>query len=135
MNKNRVARHEIPDELAQDNEVQKRVRVVTCKRGEGQRKDTAPYPGRSDHRAEVSRSRSSRWGNDHPGRIAKANYRAKGRTDKELNRKAQDNLSNRHLGGKKPERTRREGRRPEVSAAGARGYRGKWRKKWFNTKQ
>ena len=35
-------------------------------------------------RAEVSRGHSSRWGNDHPGRSGKPDYRAKGQTVKEL---------------------------------------------------
>jgi hypothetical protein len=38
--------------------------------------------------AGVSRGRSSRWGNDHPGRLVKASHRAKGQTGKELSRKA-----------------------------------------------
>jgi len=41
----------------------------------------------SDRVAEVSRGRSSRWSNDHPGRAGKPAYRAKGRTDRELSRK------------------------------------------------
>jgi hypothetical protein len=56
-----------------------------------------PYPGRSatclgdkteeierfpDRVAEVSRGRSRRWSNDHPGRSGKPDHRAKGRTVK-----------------------------------------------------
>jgi len=37
----------------------------------------------SDRIAEVSRGRSSRWSNDHPGRAGKPAYRAKGRTANE----------------------------------------------------
>jgi hypothetical protein len=37
----------------------------------------------SDRIAEVSRGRSSRWSNDHPGRAGKLAYRAKGRTANE----------------------------------------------------
>lgn len=47
--------------------------------------------------AEVSRGRSSRWSNDHPGREAKACYRAKGRTEGELSRKEQGDVGSRHL--------------------------------------
>ena len=47
--------------------------------------------------AEVSRGRSSRWGNEHPGREVKAFYRAKGRTERELSRKEQGDVGNRHL--------------------------------------
>ena len=36
----------------------------------------------SDRIAEVSRGRSSRWSNDHPGRSGKPDHRAKGRTVK-----------------------------------------------------
>jgi hypothetical protein len=46
---------------------------------------------------EVSRGHSSRRGNVRPGRIAKAIYRAKGRTDRELSRRKQDDVGNRHL--------------------------------------
>jgi hypothetical protein len=46
---------------------------------------------------EVSRGRSSRWSNDHPGREVKASYRAKGRTEGELSRKEQGDVGSRHL--------------------------------------
>jgi hypothetical protein len=38
--------------------------------------------------AGVSSGHSSRWSNDHPGRLVKASYRAKGQTVRELSRKA-----------------------------------------------
>ena len=50
----------------------------------------------------VSRGHSS-W------RMGKLIYEAKGQTAKKLSRKAQDSISSRQLGGKKPERTQREG--------------------------
>jgi hypothetical protein len=53
---------------------------------------------------EVSRGRSSRWSNDHPGRTGKLVYRAKGRTDKELSGKEQGDVGNRHLGADWPQR-------------------------------
>jgi hypothetical protein len=46
---------------------------------------------------EVSRGRSSRWGNVHPGRVRKLTYRAKGRTEGELSRKEQGDVGSRHL--------------------------------------
>ena len=63
---------------------------------------------RGNTEREVSRSHSSRWSNDHPRRLAKASYRAKGRTMKKLSRKKQDTVRSRHLGGKRPERKWRE---------------------------
>jgi hypothetical protein len=47
--------------------------------------------------AEVSRGRSSRWSNDHPGRVRKLTYRAKGRTEGELSGKERGDVGNRHL--------------------------------------
>jgi len=45
----------------------------------------------SDRIAEVSRGRSSRWSNDHPGQSVKADHRAKGRTVEKLSGKEKDN--------------------------------------------
>ena len=78
----------------------KQVKVVSCKRSKGQGKEAVPYSGRSVATrvdAEVSRGRSSRWSNVHPGREEKAFYRAKGRTEGELSRKEQGDVGNRHL--------------------------------------
>ena len=46
--------------------------------------------------AEVSRGHSSRWSNDHPGQLVKANYRAKGRTEGELSGRKQGGKGNRN---------------------------------------
>lgn len=110
MNKNHVTRHEMPDKLATDSEVprgskQSHVNVARVRgkipnliRGglseEGQKSAAAIVVGGFAHKARE---------NDHPGRMGKLIYRAKGQTGKELNRKAQDNHSSRHLGGKRPE--------------------------------
>ena len=107
MNKNRVERHGMTDKLAQDSKVRKGSKQshVNAARVRGK----LPHLIRGDlpMRAEVSRGYSSRWSNDHPGRMGKLIYRAKGQTDKELSRKACDKKPQpipRKLG-----RTRREG--------------------------
>lgn len=98
MNKNCVERHGMPGELATGSKSPKRVKADPCKRSKGQGKESVPYPGRSAgfFSAEVSRGRSSRWGNDHPGRLVKANYRAKGQTGRKLSRKKQGHVGSRH---------------------------------------
>ncbi len=100
MNKNRVERLGVTDKLAKDSKVQEGSKQshVNAARVRGK----LPHLIRGDlpMRAEVSRGHSSR-------RMGKLIYRAKGRTEKELSRKAQDSISSRHLGGKKPERTQR----------------------------
>jgi hypothetical protein len=111
MNKNRVERHGMPDKLAKDSEVQKGSKQshVNAARVRGKRpyliRGGLPRKGQKSAEAVVvgGYARGAR-DNDHPGRIVKAIYRAKGRTDKKLNRKAQESHSSRHLGGKKPER-------------------------------
>ena len=88
MNKNCVARHRVRDELARDSEVQKGSKqpYVNAARVRG-RLSNLIRGGLPFLWAEVSRGRSSRWSNDHPGRLGKPNYRAKGRTVEELSRK------------------------------------------------
>jgi len=109
MKKNRVERHGMPDKLARDSKVQRGSKQshVNAARVRGK----LPYliRGGLSPGAEVSRSHSSRWSDDHPRRTGKLVYRAKGGTAKELSRKAQDSVSSRHLGGKKPERTQGKG--------------------------
>jgi len=99
MNKNRVERHGMTDKLAQDSKVQKGSKQshVNAARVRGK----LPHLIRGDlpMRAEVSRGHSSRWSNDHPGRMGKLIYRAKGQTDKELSGKVIDNVSSRYLDG------------------------------------
>jgi len=97
------------DELAQGSEVQSGSKQLHVNAARVRGKIPHLIRGGLPERAEVSSGRSSRWRNDHPGRMGKPNYRAKGQTGKELNRKKQDIHSNRKLGGKKPERARREG--------------------------
>ena len=67
---------------------------------------------------EVSRSHSSRWSNDHPGRLGKPSYRAKGRTDKELSDQMEDSAARQPTSGEKPERMGQEGRRPDENIRG-----------------
>lgn len=85
-------------------------------------------------RAEVSRGRSSRWSNDHPGRAGKPAYRAKGQTDKELSRKEKgDGEDSRKLA--RPDRAWRVALKVREQAPGARGrYRIEWKEKALNTK-
>ena len=94
MDKNCVERHRVADELATDSEVQKgskqpdvnaariRGKISYLIRGGLRRvlKGTERLERSSDRGVEVSRGRSSRWSNDHPGRAEKSAYRAKGRT-------------------------------------------------------
>jgi len=100
MNKNRVRRHGAPGELARDSEAQRGSKRLDV--------DAAGVRGKTSHlirgdlsgETGVSRGHSSR-------RMGKPIYEAKGQTAKKLSRKAQDSISNRQLGGKKPERTQR----------------------------
>ena len=101
------------DELASDSKIQKGSKQsdVNTARLKGKLPNLIwgglPTEKKS-RKAEVSRSHSSRWSNDHSGRLAKAGYRAKGRTEKKLNRKEQATVRSRQLGGKKRVRTWRE---------------------------
>lgn len=62
--------------------------MARCKRSQAQRKAIVPYPGRPALKgAEVSRGHTSRWSNDHPGRLGKPSHRAKGRTVEEESKK------------------------------------------------
>ncbi len=97
------------DELAKDSEVQRGSKQSHVNAARVRGKIPHLIRGGLSRRAEVSRGYSSRWSNDHPGQMRKPIYRAKGQTDKELNRKAQDNVNNRNLGGKKPKRAWGEG--------------------------
>ena len=103
MNKNYVTRHGMTDKLAEDSEVQRGSKQSHVNVARVRGKKPHLIRGGLPRGAEVSSGHSSRWGNDHPGRMGKPNYRAKGQTGKELNRKEQDSLSSRHLGGKRPE--------------------------------
>jgi len=110
MNKNRVERHGMTDKLAQDSKVRKGSKQshVNAARVRGK----LPHLIRGDlpMRAEVSRGRSSRRkGKPFYKACIEQGQMAKGRTAKELSRKAQDSVSSRYLGGKKPERTQRRG--------------------------
>ena len=107
MNKNRVERHGMTDKLAQDSKVRKGSKQSHVNAARVRGKLPHLIRGGLPKGAEVSRSHSSRGSDDHPGRTGTLVYRAKGRTVKELSRKAQDSISSRHLGGKKPERTQR----------------------------
>ena len=105
MDKNCVERHGVPDELARDSKVQKGSKqpYVNAARVRGKQshlirgglrrvlKGTERLERSSDRGAEVSRGRSSRWSNDHPGRTVKADHRAKGRTGEKLSGKEKDN--------------------------------------------
>ncbi len=101
MDKNCVRRRGAPGELARDSEApkgSKRLYVNAARirgklshliRGDLRRVsgETEEIERSSDRDVEVSRGRSSRWSNDHPGRAGKPAYRAKGRTIRELSRK------------------------------------------------
>lgn len=95
MNKNCVERRKVRDELAKDSEVQKGSKqpYVNAARIRGRLSDLirGGLPVFFWGGAEVSRGRSSRWSNDHPGRLGKPSHRAKGRTEKELSRKEKSN--------------------------------------------
>ena len=95
------------DKLARDSKVQKGSKQSHVNAARVRGKLANLIRGGLSRRTEVSRGHSSRWGDDHPRRTGKLVYRAKGRTEKELSRKAQDSTSSRHLGGKKPERTQK----------------------------
>ncbi len=105
MDKNRVKRHGALGKLARDSEAQKGSKRLDVNAAGVRGKSWHLIRGGLSKRTEVSRGHSSRWSNDHPGRMGKLIYRAKGRTEKELSRKERDSISSRHLGGKKPERT------------------------------
>ena len=100
MNKNCVERHGMPDKLAKDSKVQKGSKQSHVNAARVRGKLSHLIRGDLPEKAEVSRGHSSR-------RMGKLIYKAKGQTEKELSRNAQDRVSNRHSGGKKPERTQR----------------------------
>ena len=89
-NRNHVARHGVRGKLARGSKAQKGLKQrdvnVTGIAGKLSHLIRGGL-ARSFFEPEVSRSRNSRWGNDHPGRLVKANYRAKGRTEEKLCRK------------------------------------------------
>jgi hypothetical protein len=107
MNKNHVERHGAPGELAADSKAQVGSKRLDVNAAGIRGKSSDLIRGDLPEEAGVSRGHSSRWGNVHSGQMGKLIYRAKGRTEKELSRKKQDSISSRHLGGKKPKRTRR----------------------------
>ena len=92
MDKNCVKRRGVRDELATDSEVQKGSKqlCVNAARIRGKQSHLI-RGGLSEGETEVSRGRSSRWSNDHPGRTVKADHRAKGRTVEKLSGKEKDN--------------------------------------------
>ena len=100
MDKNRVERHGERGKLATDSKAQAGSKRLDVNAAGVRGKSSHLIRGDLPRRAGVSRGHSSR-------RTGKLVYRAKGRTEKELSRKAQDSTSSRHLGGKKPERTQR----------------------------
>jgi hypothetical protein len=93
MDKNFVKRHWVRGKLAKDSKAQEEPKQpgVHGARIRGKRAQRAPDLIRGDllfFEAGVSRGRSSRWDNDHPGRLVKTSHRAKGQTGKKLSRKA-----------------------------------------------
>jgi len=97
LNKNRVERHGMTDKLARDSKVRKGSKQSHVNAARVRGKLPNLIRGGLPKRAEVRRGHSSRWGDDHPGRMGKLIYRAKGQTDKELSRKACDKNHSRHL--------------------------------------
>ena len=79
MDKNWVKRRGVRDELATDSEVQKGSKqlCVNAARVRGKQSHLI-RGGLSEGEAEVSNGHSSRWSNDHPGRLGKPSHRAKG---------------------------------------------------------
>ena len=75
MNKNRVERHGMPDELARDSKVQKGSKQSHVNAARVRRKLSRLIRGDLPRGVEVSRGHSSR-------RMGKPIYRAKGRTEK-----------------------------------------------------
>ena len=136
MNKNRVKRHRMRGKLAQGSEAQKGSKqsyVNTARLGG---KLSYLIRGGLSKRTEVSRSHSSRWSNDHPRRLGKLSYRAKGRTDKELSNPKEDSAARQPKAGEKPERVGKEGRRPGENIRGVKDrYQTKRRKKWLNRQE
>ena len=92
MDKNCVKRRGVRDDLAKDSEVQKGSKqlCVNAARIRGKQSHLI-RGGLSEGEAEVSRGRSSRWSNHHPGQSVKADHRAKGRTVEKLSGKEKDN--------------------------------------------
>ena len=80
MNKNHVERHEMPDKLARDSKVQSGSKQTHVNVARVRGKKPHLIRGGLSDRAEVSSGHSSRWSNDHPGRMGKPIYRAKGQT-------------------------------------------------------
>ena len=82
MNKNRVERHRAVGKLAKDSEAQRGSKRLYVNAARVRRKLSHLNRGglSSKKGAEVSSGHSSRWRNDHPGRMGKPNDRAKGQT-------------------------------------------------------
>ena len=97
MNKNRVKRHGMTDKMARDSKVQKGSKQSHVNAARVRGKLPNLIRGGLSKRTEVSRGHSSRWSNDHPGRMRKLIHRAKVQTDKELSRKACDKNHSRYL--------------------------------------
>ena len=99
----------MPDKLARDSEVQKGSKQshVNAARVRGKLshliRGDLPRAGQKSAEAIVVGG----WGNPSTEPALSAAEVAKGQTEKELSRNAQDNVSNRHPGGKKPERPQR----------------------------
>lgn len=104
MDKNCVKRRGVLDELAIDSEIQKGSKQLCVKAARIRGKQSHLIRGGLlEGEAEVSRGRSIRWSNDHPGQSVKADHRAKGRTVEKENRSKSDsgedirNLVSRHI--------------------------------------
>ena len=108
MDKNRIERHGAPGELARGSETQRGSKRLDVNAARVRGKLPHLIRGDLPMRAEVSRGRSSRRkGKPFYKACIEQGQMAKGRTAKELSRKAQNSVRSRHLGGKKSERTQR----------------------------
>lgn len=93
MDKNAVKRHGMRGKLAIDSKAQRGSKQfhVNDARVRGKNPNLI-WGDLLKKAAEVSSGGSSRWGNDHPGGLVKANYRAKRQTNRKLSRKKRDNV-------------------------------------------
>lgn len=85
--------------LAQDGEAQREPKQSTVNgariRGKLSHliRGDLPFFENQEKEAGVSRGHSSRWRNDHPGRLVKVSHRAKGQTVRKVSRRKQDTVA------------------------------------------
>ena len=100
MDKNRIKRHGVRGKLASDSKARKESEQLYVNAARVRRKISHLIRGglKAVTSTGISSGHSSRWSNDHPGRLGKPNYRAKGQTVRESSRRKLDNVKLKSVG-------------------------------------